>query len=94
MIKAKDLIKDQKARESRKILTFDKIYSRVEKTINSASSGNFFYTWYEIPEFIVGLPLYSLSECISYIQNKLTSNGFKYELLGKNILIITWLPNN
>lgn len=93
MINANNLIKQQQERETRKILTFEKIYTRVEKTINSASLGNFFYTWYEIPEFIVGLPLYSLSECIKYIQNKLLENEFNSELIGSNVLIITWFPN-
>jgi len=93
MINANNLIKQQQERELRKLLTFEKIYSRVEKTINSASLGNFFYTWYEIPEFIVGLPLYSLPDCIAYIQNKLLENNFNSNLIGSNVLIITWFPN-
>jgi len=93
MINAGDLIKQQQERETRKVLTFEKIYIRVEKTINSASMGNYFFTWYEIPEFIVGLPIYSLIECINYIQKKLLENGFKSELIGNNVLIITWYPN-
>ena len=67
MVKATDLIKQQKEREERKKNTFNKIYCLIEKKIVLASTGNNYYTWYQIPEFLVGLPLYSLDECQEYI---------------------------
>lgn len=90
MIKANDLIKKQKEVEDRKNKTYDKIYNFVEKKISRASSGNFYHTWYEIPEFVVGLPTYSLPYCRKYIQDKLTKNGFKTEFFMPNILLIKW----
>jgi hypothetical protein len=90
MIKAKDLIKDQKARESRKILTFEKIYNILEKKIIYASQGDIYHIWYEIPSFILGLPLYSVKDCKDYLEIKLKDNGFKTTFLEPNILIINW----
>ncbi len=92
MVNAKDLIKEQKEREDRKKLTFDKIFLKIEKKIVLASAANFYYTWYSIPEFIVGLPLYSLSECKNYIENKLKKEGFEIEYFEPNILLIKWFP--
>lgn len=92
MVKADDLIKQQQERESRKFITFEKIYKMVEKKINIASSGDFYYTWYEIPEFLVGLPLYSLVECKIYIEKKLKENNFETEYYNPNILLIKWFP--
>jgi hypothetical protein len=90
MVKASDLIKQQKEREERKKKTFDKIYMVVEKKITLASEGDYYYTWYQIPEFLVGLPLYSVDECKNYIQEKLKMNGFKTEFFLPNILLIKW----
>lgn len=92
MVKADDLIKEQKEREERKKITFDKIYKLVEKKIIVASAGDYYYTWYQIPEFLVGLPIYSLDECAKYIKDKLKKNGFESDLYEPNILLIKWFP--
>jgi hypothetical protein len=90
MIKAKDLLKEQKARESRKIVTFEKIYIILEKKILYASQGDIYHIWYEIPNFILGLPLYSVKDCKDYLEKKLKDNGFNTTFLEPNILIIKW----
>jgi hypothetical protein len=92
MVKASELIKQQKEREDRKFITFEKIYKIVEKKIYFASSGNFYHTWYEMPEFLVGLPIYSHKECRKYITDKLLLNGFKTDFYEPNILLIRWAP--
>jgi len=93
MVKANDLIKQQKEREDRKNKTFDKIYCLVEKKIILASAGDYYHTWYQIPEFLVGLPMYSIDECQQYIKTKLKKNGFKTEFYEPNILLIEWSSN-
>ena len=92
MVKAEDLRKEQKERESIKYITLNKIYNRVEKKINISSSSNSYYTWYIIPEFLVGLPLYSFDECKQYIEKNLKKNGFVSQYYEPNILLISWFP--
>jgi len=92
MVKADKLIKEQKERDDRKKITFDKIFIKIEKKIVLSSASNYYYTWYSIPEFIVGLPIYSLSGCKEYIVNKLKENGFEIEFFEPNILLIKWFP--
>jgi hypothetical protein len=92
MVKADKLIKEQKKREDKKKETFNKILEKVEKKIILASSANYYFTWYSIPEFIIGLPLYSLTECKDYIIRKVDKNGFKIEFFEPNILLIKWFP--
>jgi hypothetical protein len=94
MVKAEELIKQQKDRENRKVLTFDKIFTLVEKKISLASAGDFYYTWYQVPEFLVGLPMYSLDECQKYIRERLKKNGFDTEFYQPNILFISWMPKD
>jgi hypothetical protein len=90
MVKAQDLINKQKEREKRKCITYDKIYNLIDKKINIASNCDYYYTWYQIPEFLVGLPIYSINECQSYIQDKLKKNGFDTVFYEPNLLLIKW----
>ena len=92
MVKADKLIKEQKDRDDRKKVTFDKILMKIEKKIVLSSSGNFYYAWFQIPEFILGLPLYSLKECKDYISMKLKNDGFETEFFEPNYLLIKWFP--
>lgn len=94
MVKANDLIKQQKDRESRKLITYDKIYNHIEKKISMASSGNYYFTWYQIPEILIGLPTYSLSDCLSYIKKRLNKDGFEVIIYEPNILYISWIPKS
>jgi hypothetical protein len=90
MVKAVELIKEQKEREERKKKTFDKIYSFIENKIILASGSDYYHTWYQIPEFLVGLPTYSIDECQKYIQTKLKKDGFQTEFFDPNIILIKW----
>lgn len=92
MVKASQLIKEQQERNSWKNKTFNKIYTIIDKKIILSSSANNYYIWYQIPEFIVGLPLYNLLDCKLYIEDKLKDNGFTTEFFEPNILLITWFP--
>lgn len=92
MVKADKLIKEQKKREEKKNETFDKIVKKIEKKIILASSANYYFVWYCIPEFIIGLPLYSLMDCKDYIIKKIEKNGFGTEFFEPNILLIKWFP--
>lgn len=92
MINADKLIKEQQKRDELKIITYDKVYKTIEKKIILASASNYYYVWYEIPEFILGLPTYNLKICIEYIIEKLKKNNFECEWFDPNILLIKWFP--
>ena len=92
MVKAYELIKEQQKREQIKIETFKKIYQNVEKKIILASASNYYYVWFEVPEFIFGYPAYKMNESIEYIKDKLIDNQFEIETYLPNILLIKWFP--
>lgn len=91
-VKAKDLIKQQKKRIDEKNKIYKKVYERVDKKIVMASSHNYYECLYEVPEFMLGLPLYNIEECINYINNKLIDNGFKTSWENNKVLI-NWEVN-
>jgi hypothetical protein len=90
MVKAGELLKQQKIRKEKEYMIFNKIHSKIESRIVKASSSNYFETWYLIPEFILGIPKYSLEECINYIIDKFKKDGFKTQLFEPNLLYIRW----
>ena len=92
MVKAQDLINSQKEREKIKYKTFSKIYNNIEKKINLASSSNYYYVWYEMPEFLMGFPVYNLEECKKIVIEQLKDNGFTIEEFDGNIILISWFP--
>jgi len=92
MIKAEDLIKKQEIKENKKYITFEKIYTNIEKKITTASERNLYYTYYEIPQILIGFPTYTIKDCYKYIDNKLKKNGFKTHEYYNNIILISWLP--
>lgn len=93
-INAFELIRCQQEKDAKKIEAYKKIYYSIEKKISISSSMNLYYTWFEVPEFILGFPLYNLSDCIDYIVQNLISNGFKAEHYNPNILLIKWIPDS
>ena len=94
MVKADELIKQQKSKDDKKYITFIKIYDNVEKKIIKASNINLYYTYYEIPQILIGYPNYSHKECYTYDDEKLKNNGFKTHEYLNNIILVSWFPNN
>jgi len=92
MVRAEELIKQQYERRKIKHKTFKKILELVEKKIQMSNNCNNYYTWYEIPELLLGLPIYSIKECKKYLIKKLKKNGFKIETYEPNLILILWFP--
>jgi hypothetical protein len=90
MINAIELVKIQKQKETQKNIIYNKIYNNIEKKILISSSFNYYYTIYEVPEFLIGHTLYCYNDCCNYIENKLKSNNFKVSFYKPNILFISW----
>ena len=90
MVKAEDLKKEREEKKKQKEKTFKKIYKIAEKKIIIANTGNNTVAWFEIPEFILGVPIYKILECKKYLVKKLKKNGFNTEFFEPNILKIDW----
>ena len=91
MVKAEELIKQQKEKKEKKIKTFIKIYENLEKKIVMASTSDYNYLWYEIPEYLIGQPFYKLPDCKDYLEKKLKENNFETEFYEPNFLLVKWL---
>jgi len=89
MVKASELVKQQQDKDKLKDKIYNKIYKRIEKKIINASATNLYECWYDVPEFILNLPLYNIEDCMNYLVIILNKNEFKVER-NHNILYISW----
>ena len=90
MVKASDLMKEQKSREKDKEKVFEKIYNRIENKIVKASNTNLYECYCEIPEFLLNIPLYNVTDCKMYILDKLKKNEFNAISYSYNTIYISW----
>lgn len=96
-LSVREIVEAQKKRESKRHDAFDKIlessYNRVRKCIEVTR--NVYSCLFEVPEFLIGYPLYDLNECLRYIIQQLQKNGFYVHYFFPRILYISWYtPQN
>jgi len=82
-----ELYNSAKRKELKKYETFDKILLRCHTRIKLYAENRKTECLYQIPQFIIGVPLYNVSELQEYIVRALKNNG----LLVKDIHIIGYL---
>ena len=87
-----DLFKRKREVEQNKIKVYQTILNRIHKKIKitSRQKHNDLFTFFIIPEFLVGTPVYDVAACTSYIIDKLTQNGFQIRYTHPNMLFICW----
>ena len=87
-----DLFNTQKNISDNKIKIYQKILQRVHKKIKITSRSRKCekHCFYLVPEFVLGVPIYDTSTCITYIIDKLIDNGFQVRYIHPNMLFISW----
>ena len=74
----------------KRLETYDKVLKQCHARIKYYSKFEKTTCFFAIPEFIIGVPLYDVSEMKQYIMNSLEKNGFKLMYLHPNWLMIDW----
>ena len=79
-------------KQQRRLRIYDKIYHKImHKIKNIANKGDgIFSTYYVIPEYQFGCPLYNQTTCIAYCIIKLRKIGFEVTYTHPNFLYISW----
>ena len=88
-----DLYEKRQRRDLKQLSIFNKILSRIHKRIqhtarnkNSADT----FIWFNVPEYLIGEPIYDKGECIGHIVSELNKNGFHVKYVHPNALFISW----
>ena len=69
---------------------YDSILKKCHSRILYNSGLQRTYCFYQIPEFVIGTPLYDILELRNYIMNSLKTNGFEILYIEPNWLFIHW----
>ena len=87
-----DLYEKKQKRDVKQISIFNKILNRIHKRIQHTAKNKQTDNsiWFNVPEYIVGEPIYDKGECIGYLVSKLDDNGFHVKYVHPNTLFISW----
>ena len=69
---------------------FDNILRKIHTRIKCCAQKEETYCFFQVPEFIFGVPLYNINDLRKYLINSLEKNGFKLLYIDPNWLFISW----
>lgn len=65
-----------------------RIHNKIKLTARQKNGDQF--TWFVVPEIIMGIPKYDNSDCIAYLVAQLKDNGFVVKYYHPNLILISW----
>lgn len=85
-----DIHNEINRRKEIKTKSYKKVLEVCENKIRTASEKELLKIYIDVPEFIIGLPIYDISECIKYITVNLERNGFLVQYYFPKTLYVSW----
>ena len=87
-----ELYEKKKQYDLSKLEIFNKLLNRIHIKIKVTSRQKIDdqHCWFLVPEVMIGVPKYDQGACISYLMNKLNTNGFVVQYLHPNVILISW----
>ena len=89
-IDMKELYSTINATTLKRMELYDSILKKCHSRILYNSGLQRTYCFYQIPEFVIGIPLYDINELRNYVMNSLKTNGFEILYVEPNWLFIYW----
>jgi len=86
----KELYSTMNEKTIKRMEIYDSILQKCHKRIKYNSSLERTYCFFQIPEFVIGVPLFNILELRTYIMNSLKKNGFHIIYVEPNWLFILW----
>ena len=80
-------------RQARRHQCFEKVLELCFTQVKRHADKNAMFCFFEVPDFLLGFPLYDLNECIAYVVDKLQKNEFLVRYYFPRILYISWNVN-
>ena len=89
-LNASDIIQQQRIQNKRKTKTFRKVLDKCYNRIKFAAKKNLEWCFFTVPNYLVGVPLYNVNNCIIYIIKQLHNGGFLVKYTHPNLIYISW----
>ena len=80
----KDLYSTINEKTIKRMETYDEILQKCHKRIKYNSTLERTYCFFQIPEFVIGVPLYDINELRTYVMNSLGKDGFQLVYIEPN----------
>ena len=90
------LFEEQDKKVLNRLKLFDDILVQIHNKIKLNSKNKIFYCTHQIPEFLIGKPLYKVEDLRKYLIDSLKRDKFDVLYIHPNLLFISWerLKNN
>lgn len=85
-----DLNRSISQKHLKRIECFDRVLELCHKKIISSSENKKKRIFYEVPDYMLGYPLYDINECITHVMDSLKSNGFLAIYYFPRYIYISW----
>ena len=85
-----DLHRNITQKQLKRLECFEKVLEMCHKKIIAHSDNKKQRFFYEVPEFVLGYPLYDINDCITHILECLKSNGFLAIYYFPRYVYISW----
>jgi hypothetical protein len=69
---------------------FDDILKKLHNRVTYNAKNEKTYCFFQIPEFIIGVPLYNVEDLKEYLMKSLQKDGFEYMYIEPNWLFVNW----
>jgi len=91
-INLEELYEKKKNQDLAKLNIYNRILNRIHEKIKltARQKNNEQFTWFVIPEVMIGIGNYDRTACITYILEKLDENGFIVRYTHPNLIFISW----
>ena len=91
LLNVKELQKELDEKEQKKNLIYNNILERCNNKIIQTTKQGDSYSFFPLPEFIIGMPLFDADQCRKYIMSNLEDGGFNVRYTHPNLLYISWM---
>ena len=88
-----DLYEKKREQDLNRLSIFNKLLGRIHNKIRISSRQNTKdqFCSFIVPEVMIGIPRYDQGECIAYLMEQLTENGFQTRYIHPNCIFISWV---
>lgn len=90
MLNVFELNRSRDEKTIRKVETYRQVLTRVHSKIRGSSEKGYSFCFYQVPPFILGVPIYDLGACCEYIIDRLYKNGLVVVFTRPNNFFISW----
>jgi hypothetical protein len=93
MLKAREVWNEQESRRLNRMSAMSPVMTQIQAKIRQQSvhNTNAPYIIYEVPSFVFGYPLYSLSEAIDFLIKEYSAAGYWIWVVDQKYLFISWI---